>query len=298
MKKLFLLIPAIVFLFLFSNIFSKQPKQLPSSNEAFIKDTSTHNKYAWLSKYYAAQNIINRINLPSGYKRIKYEKKSFADWLQHLPLKAGNPQVLLYNGNLKGNQEAHYAVIDIDTGTEDLQQCADAVMRLRAEYFYSLKEFEKIHFKFTSGDHAEYARWIEGYRPSIKGNQVSWKKTASKDHSYKNFKAFMKQVFNYAGTSSLSKEMAAKDIPQIETGDVFIKGGFPGHAVIVVDMAINEKTGEKIFLLAQSYMPAQDIQLLKNPIEDRLNPWYSIGFGENLKTPEWTFQKNELKKFN
>jgi hypothetical protein len=40
--------------------------------------------------------------------------------------------VLLYNGAPKFRQDVHAAVIDIDVGTRDLQQCADATMRLRA----------------------------------------------------------------------------------------------------------------------------------------------------------------------
>ena len=38
----------------------------------------------------------------------------------------------------------------------------------------------------------------------------------------------------------------------------------PGHVVLIVDMAENDK-GEKIFMLAQSYMPAQQTQILINP---------------------------------
>ena len=51
----------------------------------------------------------------------------------------------------------------------------------------------------------------------------------------------------------------------MQIGDVFIKGGFPGHAVVVLDMAENDRTGQRVFLLAQSYMPAQDIHIMKNP---------------------------------
>ena len=51
----------------------------------------------------------------------------------------------------------------------------------------------------------------------------------------------------------------------LQPGDVFIKGGSPGHAVIVVDVAIYTQTGKKVFLLAQSYMPAQQIHILVNP---------------------------------
>ena len=81
----------------------------------------------------------------------------------------------------------------------------------------------------------------------------------------------------------------------IQVGDVFIQGGFPGHAVIVVDMVKNQE-GEKRFMLAQSYMPAQELQVLKNPASDE--PWYSIPkLHEKLVTPEWNFASTDLKRF-
>lgn len=86
-------------------------------------------------------------------------------------------------------------------------------------------------------------------------------------------------------------------IQDMQPGDVFIKGGSPGHAVIVVDMATDVKTGKKMFMLAQSYMPAQEIQVLKNPNNSLLSPWYSLDFGDNLETPEWDFTSKELKRF-
>ena len=64
-------------------------------------------------------------------------------------------------------------------------------------------------------------------------------------------------VFSYAGTASLSRELAPVNYQDMKIGDVFIQGGHPGHAVIVVDIAVHPKTKKKVFLLAQSYMPAQ-----------------------------------------
>jgi Domain of unknown function (4846) len=75
---------------------------------------------------------------------------------------------------------------------------------------------------------------------------------------------------------------------------VFIRGGFPGHAVLVVDVAENA-SGKRIFLLAQSYMPAQDIHILRNP-NARIDPWYHAVDRGNLVTPEWTFQYTDLKR--
>jgi hypothetical protein len=87
------------------------------------------------------------------------------------------------------------------------------------------------------------------------------------------------------------------DISEMQIGDVFIKGGFPGHAVIVVDLAEDEGSGKKVFLLAQSFTPAQEMHILKNPNDETMSPWYPLDFGERLFTPEWTFQRNDLHRF-
>ena len=78
---------------------------------------------------------------------------------------------------------------------------------------------------------------------------------------------------------------------------MFIRGGFPGHAVLIVDMAEHEERGDKLFLIVQSYMPAQDIHILVNPADAQLSPWYSIDFGDVLVTPEWNFDAGELRRF-
>jgi hypothetical protein len=261
------------------------------------EDTARNNKYSWISSYDHRQNLANRIPVPAGFERIKLQENSFADWLRHLPLKKAGAEVFLYNGTPKNRQDVHEAVINIDAGgSEDLQQCADAVMRLKAEYHFSLRQNAQIHFKYTSGDAALWTQWEQGYRPQIKGSKVSWARTQRPDASYENFKRYLISVFRYAGTFSLSKEMKAIALNDVMPGDVFISGGFPGHAVIVVDVAVN-KSGEKIFMIAQSYMPAQDIHILKNFTQESISPWYRINFGDKLETPEWDFSKDQLKRF-
>lgn len=103
----------------------------------------------------------------------------------------------------------------------------------------------------------------------------------------------------YAGTASLSKELTTFPFLSLQPGDVFIQGGSPGHAVIVADVAIHPKTKKKVFLLAQSYMPAQQIHLLTNPANRDLSPWFELSesVSGKLLTPEWIFAENNLKRF-
>ncbi|MEM8908074.1 MAG: DUF4846 domain-containing protein, partial [Bacteroidota bacterium] len=228
---------------------------------------------------------------------VAVEDHSFASWLRHLPLKPEGTAVHHFDGSLKANQQVHARVVNIETGNIDLQQCADAVMRLKAEYHYSLGDYQKIHFNFTSGDRVSFEDWRRGRRPSIKGNRVVFSPLGNQeDNSYHNFQRYLRQIFSYAGTASLAKEMQAIRLADLQAGDVFIQGGYPGHAVIVLDLVENAK-GERLFLLAQSYMPAQDMHLLKNLQAPKQSPWYALDFGAQLQSPEWTFEREDLKRF-
>ena len=133
-------------------------------------------------------------------------------------------------------------------------------------------------------------------RPKVSGNKVTWAATGRPASDYKTFRRYLTKVFQYAGTASLTRElMPVAASSKIAPGDVFIEGGFPGHAVIVVDTAENS-AGEQVFLIAQSYMPAQQIHILKNPRDPALSPWYRYQPGP-LRTPEWRFHEGALKHF-
>lgn len=240
--------------------------------------------------------LFQRFDPPSGYERVAADSGSFAFYLRHLPLKPPGAKVLLHDGREKPNPDIYEAVVDLPIGKKDLHQCADAVIRLRAEYLWRQKQFDKIHFNLTNGFRVDYERWRKGGRVKVVGNQTSWEQKATASDSYATFWQYLEFVFTYAGTLSLSKELKPVAVSEIQIGDVFIQGGSPGHAVIVVDLATDSKD-KKVFLLAQSYMPAQEIQVLKNPNNEKLSPWYSADFREMLATPEWNFQKNDLKRF-
>ncbi len=255
-------------------------------------------KFPWLANAIATQTINTSISPPAGFTREISLAGSFEEWLRQLPLRPEGTKVYLHNGTLKGRQDVHQRVISIDCGEQNLQQCADAVMRLRAEYLFHAKKYQSITFNFTNGMAVPYSKWKDGYRLKISGNKTSWYKAGAPDESYATFKKYLIQIFNYAGTSSLEKELKKViSVKDIQPGDVFINGGFPGHAVIVVDVVKNKSTGKKTFLLAQSYMPAQDIHILKN-FNWASSPWYTLEENQDLITPEWTFPPGSLKRFN
>ena len=145
-------------------------------------------------------------------------------------------------------------------------------MRLRAEYLYSQKRFSEI--RFCDNNNTCYRIGIETDR--------------------KHFDQYLEKVFVHCGTLSLQKQLKPiQHFTDMQIGDVLIKGGSPGHAMIVVDMAIS-KAGKKIYMLAQSYMPAQDVHIVKNPMNDEYNPWYEMN-DTTIITPEWVFEPTQLR---
>jgi hypothetical protein len=206
--------------------------------------------------------------------------------------------VRLFSGDRAPVQSAHAAVIALDVGDRNLQQCADAVIRLRAEYLWARGHTDRIGFHITSGDFAPWPRWARGHRPRVDGNAVRWVRTARPDRSYDNFRAYLRRVFVYAGTHSLGRELVPVGDPRdVRPGDVFVEGGFPGHAVLVVDVAERPDRPGKLMLLAQSYMPAREMHVLRNPNDTERSPWYRGDFEASLRTPQWTFEGHDLRRF-
>lgn len=250
--------------------------------------------YPWPRSETASTTLLDAIAPPLGFERTSAGSGSFAAWLRTLPMKPAGAPVKLYSGAVKPRQDVHVAVVDIDTGARDLQQCADAIMRLRAEWLYATGRKAEIAFTFTGGGRVSYARYANGERPDESGKRWSVKGRA--DTSYAGFRKYLDLVYAFAGTASLERELKPVAVGDLQVGDVFIKGGFPGHAVLVVDLAVHPLTKAKRFLLVQSYMPAQDIHVLKNPANGDGSPWYAPPDGA-LVTPEWTFATGTLKRW-
>ncbi|MEO7768901.1 MAG: DUF4846 domain-containing protein [Ferruginibacter sp.] len=228
-----------------------------------------NNSYTEINPY----TSIHEIPLPAGFMRIKASRYSFAEWLQHVKLKK-DKIVYKFDGCPKKNQSAQFAVLDVSVGDKNLQKCADAVMRLRAEYLFAIKKYQDIRFSDNNG------KVYQLYEP----------------YTSKNLQHYLQRVFAICGSASLSKQLTAILFKDIEPGDVIVRGGFPGHAIMVMDVAVN-RHGKKIYLVAQSYMPAQDIHVLVNPINKLMSPWYEVNEDELIQTPEYCFNRKELKRW-
>lgn len=239
--------------------------------------------------------LKERINVPEGFVRIEYEENSFGAFLENYPLCEDGQPVLLYDGREKANQSAHVAVFDMDVTAGDLQQCADSVIRMYAEYFYRQKQYDKMKFHFVNGFSCDFDKWSSGMRVKVDGNETSWYRGADADDSKETLEKYLRMVFSYGSTLSMEQESKPVKSSEIQVGDIFIRGGSPGHVVMVADVCENEK-GEKAFLLAQGYMPAQQFHILKNPAQED-NPWYyETELSYPFLTPEYAFEEGSLKR--
>ncbi len=153
-------------------------------------------KYNWANDYDSNSALINRIPLPVGYQRTALELNSYADWLRHFPVKDGQKRAYSYDGRPAMSEDVVFAVLDIDIGSSDLQQCADAIIRLHAEYLYAYGDYRNIKYNFTSGDTSRFDDWIEGYRPLVRRNKVSWARSAKVDSSYQSFRNYLEMEYH------------------------------------------------------------------------------------------------------
>jgi hypothetical protein len=213
-------------------------------------------------------------------------------FLQHLPLRDG--PIVDFHGKKISDQSKHVALVNYDVGTKDLQQCADALIRLRAEYLFAKQRFDEIGFHFTSGHYYTWNEYCKGKRPVVKGNNVAFIDVAPCKRSHETLRKYLDIVYAYAGTISLYRNL--KTIYDFRIGAIVITPGSPGHCFIIIDEAKTVER-EKVYKLAEGYSPAQSIYVLKNPYDSGISPWYKLDKEGALYTASYQFTKYQLRCF-
>jgi len=291
MKKIFFIGTVFIILCVVVRLNAKG-KHITNHIKGFVKTTIA--KPSNINKEGAT--VKTRVLVPKSYTRVSYSKNSFQDYLQNYRLKEHGSPIINYDGTSYFAQHWHDAILEIPVPKNGLQQCADALIRIRAEYLWQQNRKSEIGFKFTSGHYCSWSKYAQGYRPKISGNKVSFHKTAKPNSSKTNFYKYLNLIFTYSGTASLYAELPKVKIKDIKVGDMLVKPGFPGHIEIIIDEAVNEK-GEKIYVLAQGNTPAQNVCILKNFENDALSPWYTFTKEETIYTPSYYFEKPTFVRF-
>jgi len=239
--------------------------------------------------------ISSRVKIPEGYKRVVYEDGSFEEYLRNYKLKPFGSKIINYDNSEYFWQGGHIGILDIPVPSNGLQQCADALIRIRSEYLWDHNRKDEIGFNFTSGHYCSWSRYAEGYRPKINRNRVSFSKTASANPSKANFYNYLNLIYMYSGTLSLFNELKSID-DDIKLGDMLIKGGSPGHIVMICDEIVND-SGDKLFLLFQGNTPAQSVHLVKNLEDVNLSPWYELNNDDVIPVSNYTFYDSKFVRF-
>lgn len=220
---------------------------------------------------------VGDIPTPFGYSRVEAERGSYTEYLRSLPLKGRGAKVQLYTGGDARLQFLSAGVIDQDI-LSNSEQCADATMRLRAEYLWNKGRYGEICFRNVNGKNMRY----------------------SGGSSRKAFERYMRDVFGWCSTYSVYHETKPRAIKDVQPGDVLVYPARPGHkyghAVIVVDVA-KSWTGKIAVMCAEGNTPAREKHVIRN-FNPLRNPWFFLDEDdETIWISTFHFNKDELRHY-
>jgi len=228
-----------------------------------------------------SQSKIRDIPLPSTiYKRIQVKTGSFAEWLRNLPLLKPGSDVQNYRGGIfkTGLDTAVAYVVDLDIKGRRLEQCMDILVRLHAEYLWENKRVKNLKLPLPGGYWLKWEDWRNGFRPVFKGIDVDMHKSSQFDSTHRTYQLFLNTVYSEAHTQQFYHAYQRLDRLTVEIGDIIIRKGTKGHAVMVVDMAKNDQE-ELIVLIGTGDTPACQFFLL-NHKKDR--NWIPLKFDQEI----------------
>ncbi|PIE05578.1 MAG: hypothetical protein CSA75_04015 [Sorangium cellulosum] len=190
-----------------SGIVSSASPTKSAHAEAFSRPSMTRPrkldlaKYAWhgdrsLEPLPVYDDLLLRFQPPEGFSRVNVESNSFGAWLRRLPLADPSTPVVSYSGRtiLVAGHPNLAAVATLDVGNANLQQCADAVVRLHAEWRWSVGARD-MHYNAASGIGMPYRRWARGERVVLRGRSIAWLQRVAPSSSHQSFRKYLNAVF-------------------------------------------------------------------------------------------------------
>jgi hypothetical protein len=212
--------------------------------------------------------------MPAGFTRVETPVGSFADWLRHLPTAPAGEAVRTARSAvvLAADHPNLGAVIALRPRSGRLLDAVNMLIRLRAEHRWATENTAGLSFHFTSGDRVSWRGWAGGVRPVVSGRKVQFRRTAKPDAGRASFCRYLETVFRYASTHSLMDDTRAAEDRAVWAGDVFLRRGRPGHALMILDIATDGRGRVKV-LLGEGGTPAQAFHVLRN---DAGSAWFLI----------------------
>lgn len=189
--------------------------------------------------------VGTRFRTPTGWKRVAVEKGSYQEFLRNYKMYPSSHVGKYQSGSVQGATQ----VLEMDFIGNNIQECADVAMRLRCEYLFSTKQYEKISFHTSASSEFRYLDYVKQNNLSV---------------DEKSFRAYLEKLMAWAGSLSVdnydTEPVAWKDV---RIGDIIIVGGTPGHVVTIADMALCSDPDMIALLVVQGFQPVQETEVVR-----------------------------------
>lgn len=226
----------------------------------------------------SAETVSEAFPPPEGFTRVAGD--AFGASLGALELGPPSEPVRTHDGRIVGHEAR---VVELPLTRGDLQQCADSLIRLRATWLRD--QGQPVSFHATSGDPMPWSRFVAGETPYAEGNGLKWRQGSTGA-----WEDYLRLVFMWAGTASLEAHDTVRATGAPRPGDLLLQGGFPGHTVILLDVAT--RGDETLVLVGEGFMPAQTFHVELGPRAG----WFPFP-AKQLDLPHWSFGPSHHRRF-
>jgi hypothetical protein len=219
-----------------------------------------------------------------GYTVFADEAESWTEWLRLLPLAAPGTPVRNYRGEIvvPGDDEHLAAVVAMDLGTQNVQQGADVVLRLHAEWRWWVKDLRMLYLSDAKVE-LPLQKWVAGERLVAREGKPTWIRQAEPKPKldYADFRAYLDSVFTWSDSEALLADSVPLAPESLEPGAFFLHEGPPAEVLIVLDVAASP-AGKRAMLLAQGLNPAEDIHVIR---PNRTSLWFPVRTDQPVRVP-------------
>jgi hypothetical protein len=219
-----------------------------------------------------------------GYGGFPDDPNSWSEWLRLLPLAASGTPVRNYRGEIvvPGDDEQLAAVVAIDIGSRDLQQSADVLLRLHAEWRWYRGELRMLYLSDSKLE-LPLQKWGAGERLVAAGGQPKWVAQAAAKPKLDgvDFREYLEAVLAWSDGQALVAESVPLAPEGLEPGAFFLRQGHPADVLVVLDVATSP-AGERAMLLAHARNPSENIHVIR-PTRDTV--WFPVRTHQPVRVP-------------
>ena len=228
----------------------------------------------------SSQTVQSRFHSPAGFHRVAVSPNSFGNYLRNMKLLPAGAPVKDYRGRIKvaAEDSTVAAVLDYDIRGKKLEQCMDIIIRFYAEYLISQGREDEIAFYLPVNFLLKWNDWKQGFRPVHRGIKINLIKNKPADSSRHSFDEYLNEIFYHSNTQTAYFNYRRVEFDDIQIGDFIVKKGRRGHAVLILDLAV-DSLGNKVALIGQGDTPARQFYLMNCK---KNQAWFPLKFEDGF----------------